>query len=602
MKFVKFEIENFKGIKELSLDFAKIPSGKIFPLVGLNESGKTTILEALDLFQRGQKSGLEHKLLHKARAGFFSGKVEVRAVLELDENDQNIIENLIVGENYEIRNKVEKVTVIKAYNFSNSEFEGFDTSWILPYFIKRRQAANFIKLFDKDLDLWRKITDTIEQSLIPKILYFSDFLFKFPEQIYLENIDLLALSDEDKNNLKEYRKVVDDVLRSINPSYNLSDFLTKVKSVGDPAKQSAAAKIKNDIAKELKRRILEPWLNIFPGTRKDILVDITLDATGTFMEIKIDDGGSPFHVHERSLGFRWFFGFILFTEFRKARDGESGEYLFLFDEPASNLHQSSQIKLLSIFRNLVDSAKIIYSTHSHYLLSIDFLSNAFVVKDEGRNEEDIYNYQQDIKALPYRSFVSDSENEETHIKPILDILEYVESPLAPSNQVVFLEGKWDYYTFKWIKSKFFKEKDYDFVFYPGASVDKYDRIFREYLANNRKFIAIFDGDEAGEEAKARYLEKISEELTNNLFTLEDINSSFSGLKTENLFLKKKTDEKLNIQQVTYPKDTTYNKTHFNKSIENLFINDQDFQIMKSTRNNFETVLDFIQQKFDELNN
>lgn len=42
MKFIKFTISNFKGIRRLELDLEKHPQGKIFPLVGLNESGKTT--------------------------------------------------------------------------------------------------------------------------------------------------------------------------------------------------------------------------------------------------------------------------------------------------------------------------------------------------------------------------------------------------------------------------------------------------------------------------------------------------------------------------------------------------------------------------------
>ncbi len=50
MRYTKFTIKKFKGIEELELDLTKYPVGKIFPLVGLNESGKTTILEAIIFF------------------------------------------------------------------------------------------------------------------------------------------------------------------------------------------------------------------------------------------------------------------------------------------------------------------------------------------------------------------------------------------------------------------------------------------------------------------------------------------------------------------------------------------------------------------------
>lgn len=48
MKFTHFHIKNFKGIEDIRLDFTAKPQGRVQTLVGLNESGKTTILEALN--------------------------------------------------------------------------------------------------------------------------------------------------------------------------------------------------------------------------------------------------------------------------------------------------------------------------------------------------------------------------------------------------------------------------------------------------------------------------------------------------------------------------------------------------------------------------
>ena len=51
MKYTKFIIENYKGIPNVELDLTKKPNFNIFTLVGLNESGKTSLLEAIDLFK-----------------------------------------------------------------------------------------------------------------------------------------------------------------------------------------------------------------------------------------------------------------------------------------------------------------------------------------------------------------------------------------------------------------------------------------------------------------------------------------------------------------------------------------------------------------------
>ena len=56
MKFTYFKFENFKGIAKETLDLAKNPDSKVFTLVGLNESGKTTILEAINYFAYKKES------------------------------------------------------------------------------------------------------------------------------------------------------------------------------------------------------------------------------------------------------------------------------------------------------------------------------------------------------------------------------------------------------------------------------------------------------------------------------------------------------------------------------------------------------------------
>ena len=50
MKYTKFTINRYKGIPRIELELSKKPSSNIFTLVGLNESGKTSILEAIYLF------------------------------------------------------------------------------------------------------------------------------------------------------------------------------------------------------------------------------------------------------------------------------------------------------------------------------------------------------------------------------------------------------------------------------------------------------------------------------------------------------------------------------------------------------------------------
>lgn len=597
MKYEKFVIKKFKGISEIELDLSKNTYGNIFPLVGLNESGKTTVLEAINFFANHTDDDKEYELIHKKDLGNFTGSIEVVCTLHVEEEDKKNIKKFLENNNLRLFTNAEKITAIKKYNYENSSFEHDE---YITSFSPKIKVLEGAQRTPRDLERNHKsIFDNLVDYLIdfePKILYFPDFLFDFPEKIYLENIHTLAEGKE-RDIQEKYNKILDDILHTINPDYSLADFLTKVKNQHVAASQAAADQIKQQAANILNRKILEPWAQIFGGANKTIILEIKNDTTGWFLEIKINEGTTNFLVNERSLGFRWFFGFILFTEFRKARPDENGEYLFMFDEPASNLHESSQQKLLTLFKSLTDQSKIVYTTHSPYLLSPEYILNAYVVKDFGRDEADDFEFRQDIKAVPYRQFIANHPKQETHFKPLLDVLDFSPHEFEQTDNIVFFEGKYDYYTFKWLLNILFDADEYDFKLYPGASVDKYTNIFREYLAHNKKFIAIFDADTAGKNAKNRYIKDISIELQKNVFSLKDIDVSFDTFTTEKLFTD---DERLNIQKLSYDTDTTYNKSHFNAAIQELFVKNENFALSNETKANFKKVFDFIKDKFSEL--
>ncbi|MEK9161455.1 MAG: AAA family ATPase, partial [Patescibacteria group bacterium] len=548
----------------------------------------------------------KYLLIHKKDSGNFGGTIEVQTVLELGEEDNKVINDKLTESKLLAENPIKNIKITKKVSFVDNKFTKEKSATIWQFEpelnVKTKRAQTYSRLYATNNELWNQIVSDLQKNL-PKILYFSNFLFDFPEKIYLEDVVNMPVSEKEKEQQGQYRQIIDDILRSQNNRYSLKDFLSKIKDSSNSSSQSAAETQKQDIANILNQKILARWEEIFPGgPKKTISVKTDTDLNNYFIKIEMLEGGQPFSINERSLGFRWFFAFILFTEFRKKRDGESGEYLFLFDEPASNMHEGSQKRLLKLFEELSDGAKIIYSTHSPYLLDDKNILNTFVVKDDGRKSDVEFNFRQDIKATLYKQFISNNEiNDDNvmHFKPILDVLEYREHPFIPTGKIVFLEGKSDYYAFKLIKEKFFDDQ-YDFTFYPGTSVDKYENQFREYLANNRKFIAIFDDDSAGKCAKIRYLEKVSQELEKNIFTLKDVKESFGNFQTERLFHTEA--ERLRIQKLSSPDIVKYKKDPFNMAIQELYLKNRDFVLLDTTKENFEKVFNFIKKKFDALEN
>lgn len=601
MKFSKFIINNYKGIKQLEIDLEKLPQGNIFPLVGLNESGKTTILEAISLIQKYADINKDnaHTLIHKKKKGSFSGKISISACLKLDDEDKNFINRCVTKGNLKMGAYDFQIKINLNWEYMRSKFDNgfsFSIDGLPPVKPSQRRRKKLeplepIHLLSSNL-LRMELNNTLKKN-IPKVLYFPNFLFDFPEKIYLEDqsnaIETLSETQQ------EYRKVIQDILTIANKDYKITTHLLDRMKNNASEDVGALKQTINDMQRVIVDKILGHWNNVFTSNPNlDIDLAHGYDENGYFLTLDLKQDNTAFELKDRSLGFRWFFSFLLFTEFRKARQGEKGEYLFLFDEPASNLHPSHQQNLLKLLEEIGKGAKIIYSTHSHYLLNPKFLLNTFVVQDKGMLLTDKQsNYEQDIIAKPYRQFVSDSNTaRSSDFQPILDVLEYVDNPFTLTGNIVFTEGKYDYYILKWLQ-----ENSNDFNFYPGGGVTSYENVFREYLAHNRKFIAIFDDDQEGRKAKENYIEKISQELRERVFTLKNVHADFDGYTTENLF----TDDDQKKIIANYKNGGgEIGKKDINLAIQQLFIQGEKIELSEKTKENFKRVFEFIKSKFNDI--
>ncbi|MDE0151976.1 MAG: AAA family ATPase [Bdellovibrionales bacterium] len=603
MKYTKFVIKNYKGIPEIELDLNKKPTSNIFTLVGLNESGKTSLLEAIYLFQNGIFKKKAHTLIPKSKQYSFNGEISIKAELELNEDELINIKALLKKEHrfHIIDSNSNKIIKIKKiYHFKNSiPIEKDDSNngweeaiWEENFKGKTKQSKQIKELYDWKKDAWNEVINLIQKKFLPKILYYPNFLFEFPEKIYLEQFK------EEEKGQEEYRNVIQDILVSIGKGLTIKDhLLERIKS--EKAHKEALEQLLLRMSSKLNEEILTKWDTIFTGTQKKeviISADTELETGRHFIKLKIKQGSASYSINDRSLGFRWFFSFLIFTAFRKTRIKDPGETLFLLDEPASNLHQSSQKKLLHSLENIVSDCKLIYSTHSHHLIDPKWLAGTYIVRNEAINyesPEESSTTETNISATLYKNFVARYPKEEDHFKPILDALDYTPSKLEMVPSIIFTEGKSDYYTFKYMAHIIFKD-EYKLNFYPGAGVNKYKDPFRLYLAWDKKFIALFDSDEGGRKAKEQYIADIGRDIENKIFTFEDIKSEWKEIEAEKLFSR---EEQVKVTQSCFSDYEEGDlKSKFNASIQNLYIKNKEFDFNQETLNKFKKIFDFLQEK------
>ncbi|MGB8217303.1 MAG: AAA family ATPase [Candidatus Methanoperedens sp.] len=605
MKFTEFKIKNFKGIEDITINLDKSPNANIYTLVGLNESGKTTILEAINLFNPSDQdiSALKlpgatiedyNSLIPISRRDNFNDTITIEVTLKLDDNDlQKINEFTATNTLFREVKKVDTLKYYRYYRFKDSKFTDLDSRWQgFHGWLKTEPNKNYIfisdELYSKDNIKLARFCD----KLIPSILYFPNFLFDFPSKIFLET------KEEPTPKEKFYIELIQDILYSLRNNTNIKTHLIgRIKS-GDAHDKKSLERLLQLMEQKVTKVVFEAWNDIFKREVKDTKIAIHYNRTSEglpFLEFDIEAQDGIYNINERSLGFRWFFTFLLFTQFRPFRKDSPKNIIFLFDEPASNLHSSAQQQLLKSFENLGHDTKIIYTTHSHHLINPNWLESTYVVKNEGVDFEAPETYsakKTNILIESYREFVMRHPDKTDYFQPILDVLDYKPSNLENVPNCVFVEGKNDYYTLAYFNEVIFNNK-YELNLAPGAG--NLDTLISLYIAWGKKFVILLDSDKEGNIQKSRYNEKFGIMVKQRIHTLQDIDPTWVNKEMEKLF---ENSEVLTFQQTCYPDSTEYNKTHFNRTIQESLINKRDFNFLEQTKDNIEKILIFLNEEIN----
>ena len=159
MRYKSFTISNYKGISQVDFQISK-SEGSVYTLVGLNESGKTTILEALSLFYVYGKSKESeetlyksdvsdwHKAIPRGSQDNFNGKISISASVELESEDIADLTKLIASKGYSVDSMPKQASRDIQFNFKDSIFVNRVNSMGLHIKVKKKGSKKAIGLFE----------------------------------------------------------------------------------------------------------------------------------------------------------------------------------------------------------------------------------------------------------------------------------------------------------------------------------------------------------------------------------------------------------------------------------------------------------------------
>ena len=605
MKYKKFRIRNYKAIKDLTIELG---NQNLIPIIGLNETGKSSILQAIfafDCYNDKQYNG-DFINFEYIKNKFENGQNPIIEAEIENINKNELTENAV---DYIIEEKKEQFISESIYknetSFNKSRYLSSIKEVLLPKIEKilcdikedniliRREFSinmngvrdNKYKIFNLKIEEFDETIlvngmyeenkkfyiskEEIEQFIgetilkyLPHIIYIDDFRDNIPNKIgkkhdwylYIKEIFL-------KNNM--------DVNSFINSA--LSDKGTMLE----------------DIKYELNENLADLWDKMHENRIKEEFktVEIDLKYENEEFQFLINDlrekreNGKPrtvvFPVSMRSKGFQWFFNFFIKMKYNwKHINNEEYGSIILLDEPGVYLHTTFQTELIKILKELSKVNKIFYTTH------LENMVNPKVIKI---NQIHIAKRKNEKVLLERITKIEDNKNL-GEITPIINALKINNFPLLHFNEkVIITEGMTDKIFLEMLKEIDLLDKNIKVI--PGTGVSNLSTLIGLFIGITENYTVIFDNDKAGREFFEKYkieygeieskkwiLHKSRDKKEN--IVLEDYYSD----KMKEILLKYPNGIKTGLIELYYSENEE-NKKEFLEEIKKLYNSKQDIRVL-----------------------
>ena len=396
MKLKKFRIKNFKSITDSGDCYL---TDTITILAGKNESGKTSILEALEDFDTDEKIRDTAKPIKSPEAipeisiTFTVEKDTIKEVLTEIGSTQKAVadieleiiktfpdiytfgksteENELFGtkEIEKIQKSIkDKWSKVKALHTKypqlggisfDFEFSDLTNEKTLLTAFKTATAPNIPQIDEKDRESFPKILVEIETEI--------------------QNLENLIATED--NFLKAIKKWIpnfvffnsfDDIFPNKIPFTELetNEWIQDLAVISDldvPTIKASPARDKQKHKKDVNIVINKDYEKFWT---QDI-TNLSVDWDSSDLYFWIEEDGYLYEPSLRSKGMQWHLAFYIKVS---ARANENVPNIILIDEPGLFLHAKAQEDILRLLEDSAKEVQLIFSTHSPYLLEADKLN------------------------------------------------------------------------------------------------------------------------------------------------------------------------------------------------------------------------------------
>jgi energy-coupling factor transporter ATP-binding protein EcfA2 len=393
MQIISFRIRSFRSIVDTT--WTRFSPDGITAFVGQNESGKSTILQALH-FALSDANPVEDDMRIESEPP----TVEFRVKLEFSEIRERLKESATAH-----------IAAAEQYLLSNDGVVEIRVGWEGGRVGGRWLYAKKINLisqeFDQQLDplaTWENLATAVSeaiQSADPNVkkqrqegklrtpIKMTSMTFA---RVIWDELPLGVLFREDDGQLPSHIDIDKEGTPTGFGTTAASHFL-RIAKINLPDLLVKDRRTREALLKNASERVTEDLSNFWSQTigksgRIAIKVEVdhynqsTPDKLGQpHLVFWIFDGKHQLYPSQRSQGVRWFISFYLQL---KSSEMDGLDRMFLLDEPGANLHSRAQADVLKLLNKLASSnSAVVYTTHSPELLEYSKLYRVHAVQRSG---------------------------------------------------------------------------------------------------------------------------------------------------------------------------------------------------------------------------
>jgi predicted ATP-dependent endonuclease of OLD family len=581
MQLTSIHIENFRSIKSQKIIF----DHNCLILVGKNEAGKSNILKAIAAVFGQYK--VSNKDKRKRIGNEIIDNYFVRAILKLQEADF--------------------VEILKQFHqkYQNTECIVFKNEKTLPDYIKsifhelliqiniadNRKAYYTNWVYDKnDFDLENDIFINRNSLTATKTSMNFDLrgsIFQIIQDLYAANPYYCHYWEY--NNKYLLPSSIDIAAFCSNPTYckplqNIF-ILCKKENI---LQEFTDAKAQDGDYENLLEQVSEEATQAFQKIWKDFEnTSIQLRHNGSEISIKIAEK-VKYTCEDRSDGFKKFISILLMLS-TQALSGKIGKRdIILIDEPDQSLYPTSARYLRDELLKIAEKAKVIYSTHSPYMVDANCVDRHLIVE----KKDDITTANKQDKNAP---FSNDELLRQAIGSTIFECLQ---------DKNIIFEGWLDKELFQKY-CEYNKINDFNNVgkVYLGG-ISGVETLVQLLILANKKFAIVADADKASNDNRKKFNEhykEFSENWLSYADAVKDISTMEDFLKSEYIekHIKKEfpdftyDNSKSAIENIEIvAKDKIKKQDIKNELIENLAKTD--------IKENYFTFIEQLKNKIDKL--